>query len=191
MAKIEFIAPQDYPELSVPLCQANWPPLNATERMPVDAKYHIQVQVEVLLISSIPAIVGLILLVVKPYPPQWLLLCLGLAWLAITTGFLWLRVQHAKRLTYCVYPAAIQIESGLWWQNITAMPISRLQHVSLSQNPLELRFGLCQLKCFSAGSGSAEINLPGLSIATAESLRQALLSLASPQLAQGNPDNAT
>jgi hypothetical protein len=48
----------------------------------------------------------------------------------------------------------------------------------LTQGPIERKFGLHTLKCFSAGSGSAEIELPGLESRTAEKLRQHLLAKA-------------
>ena len=50
--------------------------------------------------------------------------------------------------------------------------------MSLSQGPLQRHFNLFTLKCFSAGSGSAEIELPGIEQHTAEHLRQHLLAQA-------------
>ncbi|MBV7316488.1 PH domain-containing protein [Shewanella sp. NIFS-20-20] len=180
MAEIEFIQRQDFPALSIPLAPDDWPQLTAVNRRRVDAKYQLQVLIETLLIILIPLVAVSVFVSLTLFIPKWLILSLLSLWLVLSCSLLWLRIQQAKRVFYCVFPCAIQVQSGLWWQRITSMPMSRLQHVSLSQNPLEIRLGLCKIKCFSAGSGSAEIYLPGLPLATAEALRQSLLSLAVP-----------
>ncbi|WP_144210517.1 PH domain-containing protein [Shewanella donghaensis] len=99
--------------------------------------------------------------------------------LAVGTNLTLIRFFAAKKLCYGILEHEILIRRGLWWIKTTALPYSRLQHVSLSQNPLQRRFKLATLKCFSAGSGSAEIFLPGLNFKTAEQLRQHLLNRAS------------
>lgn len=90
----------------------------------------------------------------------------------------YLRHLQAKKLGYGVCEHEFLMEKGLWWHKRTSLPYSRLQHVSLSQGPLERHFNLFTLKCFSAGSGSAEIELPGIEQQTAEHLRQHLLAQA-------------
>lgn len=90
----------------------------------------------------------------------------------------WLNQRQAEAMAYGVCEYGILLREGLWWQSHTAMPASRLQHVSLSQGPLQRHFGLTSLRCYSAGSSAAEVSLPGLDIEVAEALRQHLLSLA-------------
>lgn len=85
------------------------------------------------------------------------------------------RNQQAKRLAYGVTKQELLLQQGLIWRKRVSLPYSRLQHVSLNQGPLERHYGLKQLKCFSAGSGHAEIDLRGLDTVTAEQLRQHLL----------------
>lgn len=85
---------------------------------------------------------------------------------------------QAKQLQYGVFPKEFMIRKGLFWRTSIAMPYTRLQHVTLEQNPLERRFSLHTIKCFSAGSGTAEIELPGLETSVAEQLRQHLLKRA-------------
>ncbi|MCL1066658.1 PH domain-containing protein [Shewanella olleyana] len=95
-------------------------------------------------------------------------------------GFIavYLQYKAAKNLCYGVLEHELVVRKGLWWISTTTLPFTRLQHVSLSQNPLQRRFSLATLKCFSAGSGAAEIYLPGLLFNTAEHLRQHLLNKA-------------
>ncbi|WP_226413874.1 PH domain-containing protein [Shewanella glacialimarina] len=87
------------------------------------------------------------------------------------------RLTYLKALTVCygVFKDEFIMRQGLFWVSTTALPYTRLQHVNLSQGPLERKYQLITLKCFSAGSGEAEINLPGLPAKVAEHLRQHLL----------------
>ncbi|MGZ9899109.1 PH domain-containing protein [Shewanella gaetbuli] len=82
---------------------------------------------------------------------------------------------QSRAVCYGVFDHEFIMRKGLFWVSTTALPYTRLQHVNLSQGPVERRFSLSTLKCFSAGSGEAEIHLPGLSTQTAEHLRQHLL----------------
>ncbi|AQS37836.1 hypothetical protein Sps_02684 [Shewanella psychrophila] len=99
---------------------------------------------------------------------------LGLIFSAIN----WLRYAHAKSIAFAVCDHELLMQKGIIWFKRISLPYTRLQHISLSQGPLERKFGLHTLKCFSAGSGSAEIELPGLESRTAEKLRQHLLAKA-------------
>ncbi|GGP65081.1 hypothetical protein GCM10009347_33660 [Shewanella algicola] len=86
--------------------------------------------------------------------------------------------MKAKRIAYGVFEHELVFREGLFWVSTTALPYTRLQHVNLSQGPAERKFDLVSLKCFSAGSGVAEIDLPGLNAELAEHLRQHLLAKA-------------
>ena len=97
--------------------------------------------------------------------------------LAIAIGYG--RYRHALSIAYGVFEHEFVMQKGLIWQKKTALPYTRLQHVTLSQGPMERYFSLYTLKCFSAGSGSAEISLPGLDTQDAEPLRRHLLAKAS------------
>ncbi|ABZ77969.1 membrane-flanked domain [Shewanella halifaxensis HAW-EB4] len=113
--------------------------------------------------------------------------------IAILTGLLliiciigYLRHRHAKSLGYATCEHELLMQQGFWWVKRTSLPYSRLQHVSVSHGPLERHFNLSTIKCFSAGSGSAEIELPGIEQETAEHLRQHLLSQAAKANLQAN-----
>ncbi|MCW3173037.1 PH domain-containing protein [Shewanella subflava] len=106
----------------------------------------------------------------------------------LITAALIIRLTYLKALTICygVFKGELIMRQGLFWISTTALPYTRLQHVNLSQGPLERQYQLVTLKCFSAGSGEAEINLPGLNADTAEHLRQHLLH----QAAENQTTNA-
>ncbi|WP_417359502.1 PH domain-containing protein [Gallaecimonas pentaromativorans] len=93
----------------------------------------------------------------------------------------WHRVELAKRFRYVVREQDIHSAEGIFWQKHTALSYSRIQHIAIEQGPWERRFGLARLRLFSAGSSSAELELPGLEEAQAQQLRQWLLERIGPQ----------
>jgi membrane protein YdbS with pleckstrin-like domain len=118
-----------------------------------------------------------LLLIINPLP---LIIATGFIALTILVAALVIKLIHLKanKIAYGLFKHEMVLREGLFWVSTTALPYTRLQHVNLSQGPAERRFNLVTLKCFSAGSGLAEIDLPGLNADLAENLRQHLLSQA-------------
>ncbi|WP_350431490.1 PH domain-containing protein [Shewanella sp. H8] len=135
-----------------------------------------------LIISSVVAMLIItaltaFLLLTKPFP---LMIATSIIILAIFLAAIIIKLIHLKanKIAYGLFKNEIVLREGLYWVSTTALPYTRLQHVNLSQGPAERKFNLVTLKCFSAGSGLAEINLPGLNADLAEHLRQHLLNQA-------------
>ncbi|WP_192021409.1 PH domain-containing protein [Shewanella sp. WPAGA9] len=152
-----------------------WQPYNTLTLTPVDKRYPIQAALQISIIVLIILTAIMVMMNIQHTQP---LADILIAVTAITSiGTLWisLKYQAAKKVYYGVLKHELVMRKGLWWVKTTTLPFSRLQHVSLSQNPIQRQFSLATLKCFSAGSGAAEINLPGLKFETAEHLRQHLL----------------
>lgn len=53
-------------------------------------------------------------------------------------------------------------KSGLIWRNETIVPFNRIQHVEITQGPLERKFGISKLKVFTAGGSQSDLVIPGL-----------------------------
>ena len=135
-----------------------------------------------LIISSVVAVIiitvlSAFLLITKPLPLT--IASVGLV-SAMILAVVVIKLIHLKahKITYGLFKHEMVFREGLFWVSTTALPYTRLQHVNLSQGPLERKYNLVTLKCFSAGSGLAEIDLPGLNADLAEHLRQHLLSQA-------------
>lgn len=143
----------------------------------VEATYIQQVKLENLLLF-VPLIIVIAVIGILVNLPSLGLLGMVTTALLLAGLISYGRHKVAQSLAYGVFDHEFVMQQGVIWQQKIALPYSRLQHVSLSQGPLERRFGQHTLKCFSAGSGSAEITLPGLSSSVAESLRQHLLAKA-------------
>lgn len=109
-----------------------------------------------------------------------------LAWLLPHSGWLLLFALYSllkgqvtvRTMRYCVRDQDIHFRRGLVWRRFSHLPISRIQHVSLASGPLERAFGVQQLMLFTAGSGGADMVLPGLPRDSAEQLRQFIIDRA-------------
>lgn len=157
---------------------SDWQGFDQVPLQPIDKRHYTQVLCESLIFGSI-GFIALSLIVILPRElelPQLLAILTGALLLLTLIGYL--RDRHAKSIHYATCEHELLMQKGFWWIKRTSLPYSRLQHVSLSHGPLERHFTLSTLKCFSAGSGSAEIELPGIDQHTAEHLRQHLLAQA-------------
>lgn len=65
----------------------------------------------------------------------------------------------------------LRIAYGVWTRTETMVPLSRVQHLDVSQGPLERAFGVCRLVLHTAGTMHSRVVLPGLSRETAEGMR--------------------
>lgn len=82
---------------------------------------------------------------------------------------------EARRRAYALREHDLVYRSGLLVQRTVVLPFARVQHVETISGPLERRFRLARLMCFTAGGGSAGVALQGLDEDAAERLRQYLL----------------
>jgi membrane protein YdbS with pleckstrin-like domain len=109
----------------------------------------------------------------------WLPLTITAAWPIVTAGVLWL--SHAwpaidyRHHSYCVDERGIEIRHGVFWRSVENVPRSRVQHIDVSQGPLERRFGLGKLSIYTAGTEYALVALRGLTHERALRIRDHLL----------------
>lgn len=107
---------------------------------------------------------------------KWLLgLVLPALWTALAL-FLhrWPAVEH-RHSRYRVDGQGIEIQRGVLWRSAVRVPRSRVQHLDVSQGPIERGLGLGTLILYTAGTDHARVTLSGLSHATALELRDRLL----------------
>ncbi len=102
--------------------------------------------------------------------PGWLLITIGIGWFT----YIWPDV-HYRHLSYVLDAEGIEIRSGVWWREVVSVPRSRVQHIDVSQGPLERSYGLGRLVLYTAGTDHSRVELPGLSHAVALALRNHLL----------------
>lgn len=68
----------------------------------------------------------------------------------------------------------LHVAWGVWTQVHTIVPLSRVQHIDVSQGPLERANGVARLIVHTAGTAYATVVLPGITRDTAEHLRDTI-----------------
>lgn len=76
----------------------------------------------------------------------------------------------------------IHYKSGILWRKTVSLPFNRVQHVELENGPLERAFGLTSLNIYTAGGGSADMKIPGLSPDRASTIRAYVIERAGSEL---------
>jgi membrane protein YdbS with pleckstrin-like domain len=79
-----------------------------------------------------------------------------------------------KAKFYALREQDISYFSGLFFKKLVTQPASRIQHVEVSQGPIDRIAGLAKLQVYSAGSGMQTFGIPGLPQELAHQLRQSL-----------------
>lgn len=79
------------------------------------------------------------------------------------------------RMGYAIRDRDIAYRSGVVWHTITAIPLNRVQHVEKFSSPIDRRYGLANLKIFTAGGSGGDLKLHGLAADVAENLRGYIL----------------
>jgi membrane protein YdbS with pleckstrin-like domain len=110
---------------------------------------------------------------------RWFGLLIVPIWLAITAAVGWLSyalppVEH-RHTSYRLDDLGIEIRSGIFWREVKNVPRSRVQHIDVSQGPMERSYGLGRLVIYTAGTDHSRVELPGLNHGVAFQLRNHLL----------------
>jgi uncharacterized protein len=93
-----------------------------------------------------------------------------LAWVT----YVWPPIDY-RRVSYRVDADGIEIHWGVFWRSVISVPRSRVQHIDVSQGPLQRSYGLGTLRIYTAGTEHAQVDLPGLDHTRALRIRDALL----------------
>lgn len=72
---------------------------------------------------------------------------------------------------YALAAEELRVRHGVWTQVETHVPLARVQHIDVSQGPVERAFKVCRLILHTAGTLNSRVVLPGLSRVTAEAIR--------------------
>jgi hypothetical protein len=93
---------------------------------------------------------------------------------ALLLGLLLVFVLPQRRFRawgYAVTPDELYVQNGIWLRTLTVVPFGRVQHIDVSQGPIERRYGVGALTLHTAGTRSSAVVLPGLEMSDAERMR--------------------
>jgi membrane protein YdbS with pleckstrin-like domain len=65
----------------------------------------------------------------------------------------------------------LAVRRGVWTRVHTVVPLDHVQHIDVSQGPLERSLGICSLVLHTAGTLHSQIVIPGLTRDSAERMR--------------------
>jgi uncharacterized protein len=102
--------------------------------------------------------------------PAWSLLVAALAW----HSYRWPELSYA-RTSYVLDAEGIEIRSGVFWRRIINVPRSRVQHIDVTQGPMQRSYGLATIVIYTAGTVHSSVPLAGLAHETALAVRDLLL----------------
>jgi membrane protein YdbS with pleckstrin-like domain len=80
-----------------------------------------------------------------------------------------------EHMAFRIDDEGIEIRRGVYWRIVLNVPRSRVQHIDVSQGPVERRFGLGTLVIYTAGTEHARVELGGLEHGRALQIREQLL----------------
>ncbi len=103
-------------------------------------------------------------------PVAWLLLVV----LSGLVAYRW-PVLHYRHTSYRVDEVGIEIRTGVYWRVVINVPRSRVQHIDVSQGPIDRRYDLGTLVLYTAGTDHAKVELAGLEHGRALRIREHLL----------------
>ena len=146
------------------------------EYLPVDPAYKTLLRVVILIDTVLLLILCVLLSIAIPAVAPWhgAFAAMIVLLLAITLMTVWVNKRY--RLTgYVVQPRAVYFRTGALWRTQTVVTLNRIQHVEITQGPLERWLKVARLVIYTAGGKSSDLTVPGLPLPHAESIRDGLL----------------
>lgn len=87
--------------------------------------------------------------------------------------FYWARRSY-NAWEFEIRESDVRIRHGVLWRRTSVVPHARIQHVDTRHGPLMRALGLASVVLYTAGHAGGSIEIPGLPLAEAESLRERL-----------------
>ena len=131
------------------------------------------------LYSAFLAIVSLAIVLREERSALWLPTALFILWPVLAGSLAWLAHRYPelsyRYTTWRIDDVGLTIRTGVFWRSEISVARSRVQHIDVSQGPIERRFGLATLSVYTAGTEHSQVTLSGLSHSVALTARDALL----------------
>lgn len=93
------------------------------------------------------------------------------ALLAFVYLALWSPPRRYRAWGYWMDGEELRLRRGVWTRVHTVVPLDHIQHIDVSQGPVERALGICSLVLHTAGTLHSQIVVPGLTRESAERMR--------------------
>ncbi len=144
---------------------------------PIDDSYISVVRTGFTIAHAIGLIVAAIFIWLLPSPA---LIIPSIVAAILLCSFLWLffiwAPRSIKRKQYLLRELDINFQSGYLFWKMVSVSNNRIQHMEVSQGPIERRYGLATLVIYTAGTQGSELKIPGLILSRAQQLKSQLLN---------------
>ncbi len=128
------------------------------------------------IMTAVTATGSFVAVIVADEGSLWLRLAAWLMLVVVAAVFSYRWPPRAYRYTsYRVDDQGIEIRRGVYWRVVVNVPRSRVQHIDVSQGPIERRYELGTLVIYTAGTDHAKVELEGLEHGGALRIRKHLL----------------
>lgn len=152
------------------------PKVEEVPLQPIEPSYWKVLQLEWLITATIFLVIGgSAVLFIKPIQTSPIIGLASGAWLLITTTSYWIMRQSFKRKAYALRDKDALYRTGWVVRRLEVCPFNRIQHCSIHAGPLERRYGLASISLYTAGSEGSDLRIPGLTEATAASIREFIM----------------
>ncbi|MBC7418966.1 MAG: PH domain-containing protein [Pedobacter sp.] len=106
--------------------------------------------------------------------PFWLHISMALA--VFFPVLFWLKKAGFDKRGYAIRTYDVMYKQGLIQQETTIIPLNRIQHIELNEGLLERYFKLAALQIFTAGGQTGHLNIEGIPVDEAKSIRDIVLN---------------
>jgi uncharacterized protein len=120
------------------------------------------------------------LVAIYAWSTQWIFAVAVVGWIVAGSILAWsahfwppIAYRHT---TWRLDDTGLEIRRGVLWRHHIAVPVARVQHVDVSQGPIQRMFSLGKLTVYTAGTSNASVELDGLEYDEALRLRDRLIA---------------
>lgn len=143
---------------------------------PVSPRYATELRINLFIYSALVAVIPWGLYLLDGGLPFDIVIAADVVVLLIFLFLATVWVPKRVRFTqYLLRELDMNMRKGCWWRTTTSLGINRIQHMEVTQGPIERWLGLSKLALFTAGGHQSDLKLPGLEVNEAKKLKAQLL----------------
>lgn len=143
---------------------------------PVSPRYATELRISILIYSALFIAFPWLIYLLERNLPLNFIVAANVAVLLVFTFLAVVWVPKRVRFTqYLPRDLDMNMRKGCWWRTTTSLGINRIQHMEVTQGPIERWLGLSKLALYTAGGHQSDLKLPGLETAEAKKLKARLL----------------